>query len=124
MCAIIVSKLRYESVDLESGDSIKTGEAGVDGNTTTPLVADDSVDYAQVEDSKLCKEYSLTALNCLSIEGRMGKDPGDKCFNLLPVAFCGIHNPKREPSLYGMYPGGINLDFKTMRIPPLDYAEQ
>jgi hypothetical protein len=118
MCAIIVSKLRDESVDLESGGVIKTGEAGGGGNSAMSLVAEDSVDYAQTEDSQFCKEYSLTALNCLSIEGRMGKDPGDKCFNLLPVAFCGIHNPKREPSLYGMYPGGINLDSKSMRIPP------
>jgi hypothetical protein len=125
MCAIIVSKFRDESVDLESGHSIKTGVVEGNGDLTTPLVADDSVDYAALmEDSQFCKEYSLTALNCLSIEGRMGKDPGDKCFNLLPVAFCGIHNPKREPSLYGMYPGGSNLDSKSMRIPPLNYAEQ
>lgn len=120
MCAIIVSKLRDESVDPDSGDSIKAREAGGDGNSTTSLVADDSVDYAHMQDSQLCKEYSLTALNCLSIEGRIGKDPGGKCFNLLPVAFCGIHNPKREPSLYGMYPGGINLGSKSMRIPPLN----
>jgi hypothetical protein len=124
MCAIIVSKLRDESVDLESGDITKAGESGGDGNSTTSLVADNSVDYAKMEDFQFCKEYSLTALNCLSIEGRMGKDPGGKCFNLLPIAFCGIHNPKREPSLYGIYPGGINLDSKSMRIPPLNYSEQ
>jgi hypothetical protein len=45
------------------------------------------------------------------------------CFNrgkistLMPVAFCGYHNPLREPTFYGCYPAG-ELIGESVRIPP------
>ena len=38
---------------------------------------------------------------------------------VLPVCFCGIHNPNRDRSLYGLYPGGAKIiDEDVIRIPP------
>jgi hypothetical protein len=40
-----------------------------------------------------------------------------KISTLMPVAFCGYHNPRREPTFYGCYPAG-ELIGECVRIPP------
>ena len=35
----------------------------------------------------------------------------------VPTLFCGIHNPKRDDSFYGLYPGGEHLDGGALVIP-------
>ena len=51
-------------------------------------------------DEHLCSRFTLDVLQC-------GK-------SLLPVGFCGYHNPMRDGTLYGCYPGGMGA---AMRIP-------
>ena len=37
----------------------------------------------------------------------------------LPILFCGIYNPARERSFYGLYPGGKHIDTETLRLKPV-----
>jgi hypothetical protein len=63
-------------------------------------------------DSQLCNQYTLTMMKCM-IEEEGGKEST----TILPVVFCGFHNPIRDTSLYGCYPcGGLIGD--AMRVPP------
>ena len=52
-------------------------------------------------DERLCGCFTLDVLEC-------GK-------SMVPVGFCGFHNPMRERFLYGCYPGGMGT---AMRVPP------
>lgn len=51
-------------------------------------------------DERLCSRFTLDVLQC-------GK-------SLLPVGFCGFHNPMRDETLCGCYPGGVGA---AMRVP-------
>ena len=73
---------------------------------------------AKKNDCRLCKQFTLAAIDCFTVTGSQGKDPGNQHFRVLPVAFCGIHNPKRDRAFYGLYPGGCHLGNSAMRIPP------
>ena len=63
-------------------------------------------------DSQLCKEYTLTMMKC-----QVGESE-NRITKVLPVAFCGFHNPTRDTSLFGCYPCGGILG-ESMRIPSL-----
>jgi len=55
-----------------------------------------------IRDERLCGLFTLDILQCNE--------------SLVPVGFCGFHNPARERFLYGCYPGGIGT---AMRVPPI-----
>lgn len=77
----------------------------------------DDVDKVTERDAQLCRQFTLT---CVTIQGTtdaFGKDPGVNRTQTLPIIFCGIHNPKRERSFYGLPPGGNHLNEDTFRIP-------
>jgi hypothetical protein len=77
----------------------------------------DGIDSLKMRDVQLSKSFTLT---CVTVEGTtpaLGKYPGVNRKQTLPIIFCGIHNPKRERSFYGLPPGGKYLDHSTLRIP-------
>jgi hypothetical protein len=65
----------------------------------------------KILDSQLCKQYTLTMMKCTTVS-----PCGDEESEVRPVAFCGLHNPIRETSLFGCYPCG-GLIGEAMRIP-------
>ena len=71
------------------------------------LVDDDArngeIPRGKEKDYRLCGRFTLEVLQC------------DK--RLVPVGFCGFHNPMRERTLYGCYPGGLGT---VMRVPPYE----
>ena len=107
MCALLSSKLAEERCQPHK-------------TTKKESVGENSAEKAKDEDSKLCTKFTLTALHCKAEEGAIGKDPGEIRSVTVPVGFCGIHNPLREPSFYGVYPGGTYLDPETMVVPSVN----
>mmetsp|Transcript_8599 Transcript_8599/g.20542 ORF Transcript_8599/g.20542 Transcript_8599/m.20542 type:complete len:560 (+) Transcript_8599:53-1732(+) len=104
MCAL-VSSLASQSMKESGGDS--------PGNSIL-----DDVRKAKKKDIELCSQYTLTFASVNGISNAFGKDPGTKCAASLPILFCGIHNPAREQSFHGLYPGGKFMDIKnTLTVP-------
>jgi hypothetical protein len=67
-----------------------------------------------LKDLDLASRYTLTAIDCEAAK----KDTGEIQSLQIPVCFCGIHNPAREASMYGLYPGGEYIDKEVVRVPP------
>ena len=67
---------------------------------------------ADEKDAKLCNEYTfqlvqLSKSKAAICENASGEDSSD----ILPVAFCGLHNPCRDATYFGCLPGGkIKVD--------------
>jgi hypothetical protein len=60
----------------------------------------------------------LTFASIRGLAHSVGKDPGARCAAFLPIVFCGIHNPAREQSFHGLYPGGKSMDIEqTLKVP-------
>jgi hypothetical protein len=61
-----------------------------------------------VEDRKLCNEYTLQLVKLVRTERAWPRGNDAKCVKtaIIPVAFCGLHNPGRDISFYGCLPGG------------------
>jgi hypothetical protein len=74
MCAILSTKLRCDSNHAES-----------------------SKNNRREEEKSLSKIYSLTLANVMRIDGRTGATVS----TIVPLAFCGIHNPNREEKSCG-----------------------
>jgi len=68
------------------------------------------IEKAKKRDTELCSQYTLTFASV------RGKNSGVK--TTVPIFFCGIHNPAREKSFYGFYPGGKMMDINgTLKVP-------
>jgi len=89
MCAILVSKMIVKSAYPEKGVP------------STDLL------YRKHEDIYLSTQATLTMIHVTQ----------GKVATLMPVAFCGYHNPVREPTFYGSYPAGQYIG-ESVRIPP------
>mmetsp|Transcript_36357 Transcript_36357/g.74117 ORF Transcript_36357/g.74117 Transcript_36357/m.74117 type:complete len:864 (-) Transcript_36357:1037-3628(-) len=60
------------------------------------------------EDTKLCNEYTLQLVQLSrpgATDGNNTKGEDTAC-NVVPIAFCGLHNPRRDASYFGCLPGG------------------
>jgi hypothetical protein len=75
------------------------------------------IDRVRKEDVDLCSQYTLTFASINGTTNSYGKDPGIQRKAMLPILFCGIHNPKRDDSFYGLYPGGEHLEDGALVIP-------
>ena len=66
---------------------------------------DETFDFEErrVQDIHLCKQYTLTLAE---VSHEDGSDSSSTSATFVPVAFCGLHNPKREAELVGCLPGG------------------
>lgn len=60
------------------------------------------------EDLKLCNEYTLQLVQLSRSGATVGNNAnGDNAAcNVVPIAFCGLHNPCRDSSYFGCHPGG------------------
>lgn len=77
------------------------------------------------KDIELCQEYTLSLTQIRRVENvrsAINRTVQEKSY-IIPVAFCGFHNPSREDSFYGCPPcaDGIS-DF--MRIPYQQYGSR
>lgn len=78
----------------------------------------DNIQKAKKRDVELCSQYTLTFASVCGLAHSFGKDPGAKFSAPLPIIFCGIHNPAREQSFHGLYPGGESMDIdQTLKVP-------
>eukprot|EP00986_Skeletonema_menzelii_P017135 scaffold17710_cov153-Skeletonema_menzelii.AAC.7 len=60
------------------------------------------------QDTKLCNEYTLQLVQLsrpAAADGNNASGEDSDC-NVVPIAFCGLHNPRRDPSYFGCLPGG------------------
>ena len=96
MCGLLASK-------------IATSEA------TEEEMPANKLERMNILDSQLCKQYTLTMMKC-TVDSKASCET-----KVLPVAFCGFHNPIRDTSLYGCYPCG-GVVGEAMRIPSLHSA--
>lgn len=80
MCAMLVSKLRSRG--------------------SRPQEKIDSLE----QDEELCHQYTFELAEVKQKEGQKGKDTGFEKTYTVPIAFCGFHNPNRDPSFYGCPP--------------------
>lgn len=84
-----------------------------ESNTTS-----DNITNAKNHDIDLCSQYTLTFASVRGSAQSFGKDPGARCESILPIVFCGIHNPGRDQSFHGLYPGGKNTNLEqAFKIP-------
>ena len=117
MCALYLSKCEdARSEDLESSKETN-GKDTTRKSKSTARSLDFRLEQILEEDKYLCSQYSLRFAKC-AIPGGTGKTPQSPSSSVLPVCFCGIHNPSRDRSLYGLYPGGKFIDEQVMRVPP------
>ena len=61
----------------------------------------DDLEERRIQDIHLCKQYTLTLAEVNHDGGA-----GSTVATIVPVAFCGLHNPQREAELIGCLPGG------------------
>eukprot|EP00978_Attheya_sp_CCMP212_P008726 scaffold20492_cov56-Attheya_sp.AAC.3 len=115
-CALLVTKLKTNTTNPESKRDKHHDRSKKSQYTTIS----DEVEHMKEKDFKLCSEYTLDILELSSMEGTFGSLPGENKSRLVPVSFCGLHNPKRERSLFGCpVAGGIVAS--TMQIPTQDF---
>lgn len=104
MCAL-VSSLTSQSIN----------EASHEKSENATL---DDIEKVKQKDIELCSQYTLTFASIRGLAHSVGKDPGARCAAFLPIVFCGIHNPAREQSFHGLYPGGKSMDIEqTLKVP-------
>jgi len=89
LCAILTTKLRRKkkSVLDNDSDTLEINEKEL-----------------KLEDVELCQQYTLEIVHVKRMENMNGNLPGIKKQSYFPIAFCGIHNPKRHKSFYGCPP--------------------
>lgn len=117
MCALVLSK--YENVRMEEPNTDEEPN-GKDAIKQAQLVApspDRRLETLVEDDKYLCRQFSLRFVK-VAIPGDSAELPQPPVSSVLPVCFCGVHNPRRDRSLYGLYPGGKYIDEQVMRIPP------
>ena len=85
---------------------------------TTENGTSDEILKAKKRDEKLCSQYTMSFASVKGLAHSFGKDPGSRCATTIPIIFCGIHNPAREQSFYGLYPGGkFMVADDTLKVP-------
>jgi len=119
MCALFLSKCE-ERRHGELNGSVAQKEPNSSHTRNTGCREDPTLATLLEDDKHLCRQYSLRFIKC-SIPPSGQNSTRLPSAALLPVCFCGIHNPHRERSLYGLYPGGQQLDEQVMRIPAKRY---
>eukprot|EP00804_Cyclotella_cryptica_P019156 CCRYP_017798-RA/>CCRYP_017798-RA protein AED:0.33 eAED:0.33 QI:135/1/1/1/0/0/2/232/913 len=103
MCALIASKTNMEEMI-----SVPSRRTRVSTEQTTEEKKCEEDDDRVVEDRKLCNEYTLQLVKLVRTEGAWprGNNTKTKKTTIIPVAFCGLHNPGRDSAFYGCLPGG------------------
>lgn len=97
MCALLATK-----VGIDDKSTLKLGRTRKTRHTEQELDVDESIDA----DKKLCKEYTLQLVQLARIERGVKSNSQEEKTSIIPVAFCGIHNPQRDDKYFGYPPGG------------------
>lgn len=110
MCALVVTKILEQDHYAQ-----KKAINGSSRLRQSPLkqksqAKDDPLERLKRDDAYLSSLYTFEMIECNQIAGDTNAS------TVLPVAFCGIHNPNRESTLYGCYPGGLHME-KAIRVP-------
>ena len=94
MCALLASKCTADDKKGGRAKSVKTRKT----RHSDQIADEKKSDVIELDeaDKKLCKEYTLQLVQLTRTEA----DGKDKT-SIIPVAFCGIHNPRRDDSVYG-----------------------
>ena len=105
MCALLASKVGMDERSSSKAKSVRTRKTRHSDQLAEEKKSDDT---ANIEaDKKLCSKYTLQVVQLSKRENTIGggdEDTDDTV--IIPVAFCGIHNPLREDSFFGRLPGG------------------
>jgi len=111
LCAILFSKI-------EVSDPVVYQIRN--NNTTKGSKKNCSVNFQKKkeEDHYWCNQYVLTLLQTKRTEGTLGNLKGKYINCVLPVTFCGLHNPRRDKAFYGCPAGGGSIA-SAMRVPPI-----
>jgi PHD-zinc-finger like domain len=123
MCALYLSKCdEIGSKGLPCRAETESRDEEANTKERSKEYKDQRLEQLLEDDKFLCRQYSLRFAKC-KIPGirRIGRayiQPPPPAAVVLPVCFCGIHNPKRDRSLNGLYPGGQLVDGQVMRVPP------
>jgi len=91
MCATLVTRLMVETQDVKDEEKSRN---------------DHNLSHKKRIDLDLCQRYTLEVIEVTREEGLYGSLSGTEKSCVIPVGFCGIHNPNREPSFYGSHPAG------------------
>ena len=74
------------------------------------------IDNAMDVDAARCEQYTITTV-------RVGnKTKKSSQSRLIPIVFCGLHNPHREASFYGCYPSG-DVFSSTLVVPSVKQSK-
>lgn len=116
MCALLATKMlpRPATTHRSSEDSTPNSPKGARKSRKNPSDTagaagkkggDESFDLEErrVQDIHLCKQYTLTLAE---VSHEDGSGSSSTSSTIVPVAFCALHNPKRETELVGCLPGG------------------
>lgn len=105
MCALLASKSKEGMEDISA--HAKTVRTRMTRQTTGLSVGSSKRnENVNIEADKiLCNEYTLQLVHLTS--ARAAGEGETK--SVIPIAFCGIHNPRRDDSLYGCPPGGTAI---------------
>mmetsp|Transcript_58163 Transcript_58163/g.142201 ORF Transcript_58163/g.142201 Transcript_58163/m.142201 type:complete len:860 (+) Transcript_58163:197-2776(+) len=133
MCALLSSASSF------GAESMTNNDVSIIQNGTNVF---SHVDMARQNDKDRCKQYALSFVGVTTAEKVFGqtvtpvsaggtshsarqnhttmadqmKKESSTSPIMIPVVFCGMHNPKRDQSFYGLPPGGFPDD--TLRVPP------
>lgn len=105
MCALLASKASTSANDEQQAVKTRKTRLSFEQVVEEKKLEDDR---NFLDDKKLCNEYTLQLVQLKRKEGSalFGEEDESEKTTILPVAFCGLHNPKREDSFYGCLPGG------------------
>lgn len=104
ICAFLVSKLQDQSKTKSEEDYSRT-----------------DFQARLRQDSFVTKHCTLSMMH-YEATGLPVENKYDKLPNHIPICFCSFHHPCRDATLYGLYPGGANIDQEAVLIPSLPMA--
>mmetsp|Transcript_15543 Transcript_15543/g.33658 ORF Transcript_15543/g.33658 Transcript_15543/m.33658 type:complete len:955 (-) Transcript_15543:1141-4005(-) len=96
MCALLATKVGMD----DKAKSVRTRKTR---RTEQESDVSENIDA----DKKYCKEYTLQLVQLTRTERVVSSASEKDRTTIIPVAFCGIHNPRRDDAFYGRLPGGV-----------------
>jgi len=116
LCTLLTTKFRAED-DVCEGHSTKDSQKAQQSNLAQKKLLRD-----QKKDLELCKQYTFKLLQVKRTERSFGCFSGHDRSCIVPVVFCGLHNPRREHSYFGCPPKG-GMFGSAIRIPTMQLGK-